>query len=121
MAAGLLISRGNFQAEFWLAALAYVLAHSLVTLWNDIADETVDGLNGTPRIFQLRKQVSAKYIRMMLWLLTASLVACLVPVPWVVRGILLTFMVLGWLYNQKPAQLSRRPLGSMVVMFLAYG
>lgn len=104
-----------------LSCLALLVAHSVVTVWNDLRDEAADKLNGIHRIAALRETKTLPIVRACLWVSLGILAALSVWLPHAVSILIASYLVLGWLYNDRPFLLSRRPIASIVVMALSYG
>lgn len=119
--AGFVAASGNNTANLALVLVATLFIHSAVTLWNDIEDREVDRRNN-------RTQVAALYaggMRRTLWTVVATLIAVgtilVLRLPVATLSITLLFVLFGWAYNSRPLQLSRRPLGSVLTLFVTYG
>ena len=101
--------------------IAYTLLHAVITIWNDVCDDHVDKLNGTPRIQQVKDD---GHWRTVVTLCTVSLLLALCCMFWLPCRItigLVIFLVLGWAYNTRPLLLSHKPIASQLVLALAYG
>lgn len=119
--AGFLIASGSNWWHLSLLLVCFVAMHSIVTLWNDIEDEAVDQKNGRHDIELLRKQHKLWMVWLMLVMLGIVVLSCLVYLPVAAWILVAIFLLLSWLYNAKPVQASRRPIGSMVIMWLTLG
>jgi 4-hydroxybenzoate polyprenyltransferase len=117
---GWVAAGGRGGAVLPLVAI-YFLLHSGLTIWNDIEDETIDGLSGRQGIATIRRLGLMRELRIITItyvLLAVFLAAYLGPMAlaWVALIILC-----GYVYNTRPLQLSRRPLGSIAILILFYG
>jgi 4-hydroxybenzoate polyprenyltransferase len=121
IAAGYIIADGESTTRFLLTVVLFFVLHGVVTIWNDFEDEAGDKLNGVHRLAAVRK---AGDYRRYIWWMRALVIACAVAglwLGWRSEVLLIAYLLVSWLYNSRPARLSRRPLGSMICMFLAYG
>jgi len=118
---GFVSASGRSYALLVLTILMFVLVHSVVTIWNDIADEAGDRFNDITRLSAIKKAGAYRGLVFWVW----SSLAAIVAISWFLPGgtklLLLASLVLGWLYNVRPVQASHRPLLSIVVLALAYG
>ncbi len=119
--AGYTISYADDLGRLLLTVGLFAILHSVVTIWNDFEDEDGDRLNGIQRLALVRK--TANYQRYIRWMQSLVIISVLVGlvVGWRTVLLLLLYVFMGWLYNSEPARLSKRPLGSMMIMFLGYG
>lgn len=103
---------------FALAALLFV--HGATTMVNDLEDIEVDRRNHVSTILT-RGLVGGRTVRLAVILQLVLAGICLIFLPPLAWLIVLALVGLGWAYNARPFQLSRRPIASMVVMALSYG
>lgn len=107
--------------QLCLAIVAVLLLHSFVTVWNDIEDAADDKHNNIHRIAELRR-LSGRVLPLGQLVLLLLLVSIVVLVGQLYFALLCaTYLGLGWLYNAEPVRLSKRPIGSITVLALAYG
>ena len=118
---GYFLSGADNLARCALVLAAFLLLHSLVTVWNDIEDEQIDIKNGRHTLGQLRKQGGVTLLRGVMIAMAVAAVGISLRLPVETNLWLLAFIVLAWLYNSAPLYGSRRPYMSMVIMWLTYG
>lgn len=118
---GFLAVQADTVVDLIIACGLFVTIHSIVTLWNDIEDEAIDVRNGRYGIHILRKlgHIRDAYVCLAFLAGIAVILVFVSTIFTVLWGLL--FMLLGWLYNAGPYRLSRRPIASIVTMWLAYG
>lgn len=129
---GAYASGGFNWSRFVLAALIGFLAHSAVSLSNEVADEPIDYVNQNRTMFNggtglLVKNRISKYTLNAGWIASA-LLALLVPAAmvflfhyhWLLIGSLGLALFLGVEYSFPPLRLSRIGLGEAAA-FIAYG
>lgn len=118
---GVIMSGAAYDtAVFYLTLSVLAFVHSAVTIWNDVEDVVVDRRNHV-RTILTDGYVSGKAVRWTAYglLAIAGVIAVfLPPLSW---GVIALFIILGWMYNAPPFQLSRRPIASMVVLAITYG
>jgi 4-hydroxybenzoate polyprenyltransferase len=114
--AGVAITDGRF----YIALVVVLLIHGATTMWNDLEDVVVDKRNHVTTIltegYVTRRTVWRWVVAQLV--IAGMLLYFLTPVS--IVGVILLGL-LGWQYNAKPLQLSRRPIASMVVLSLSYG
>jgi len=119
--AGYTVVRGNNPWTLLLTVLTLAVAHSLLTIWNDIEDQEVDAYNGITSI--ARMHGDGLYGGLLWTLLLASILIFLasmfLPAPTAL--LFAGLMILGWMYNSEPIRASRRPVASMIILWLVYG
>lgn len=108
-------------ASLVLRLVALVLAHSAVTVWNDIADEAGDAYNGIHRIAAVKRAGAYPGLVCLTWLSAAAGVLLIMWLPPDVRVVLIVLLAAGWAYNAPPLRASRRPVASIAVLALTYG
>ncbi len=102
------------------ALVVYFILHSAVTLSNDLDDIAVDAANGRDTsAAELVKETGGQWLVAILY--GGSIIASILYFPVLFTVLLVVGLVCAWTYNQKPLQLSRRPLGSTIVLGLCYG
>jgi 4-hydroxybenzoate polyprenyltransferase len=118
---GTLVSGAAYTTFNFYASLAVLLlVHSAVTIWNDLEDVEIDRRNRIHTALT-DSTVNAKSMTIIVCCVLAvaiGLSGLLSPMAW---AITMVFIALGWLYNSRPFQLSRRPIASMVVLAVSYG
>ncbi len=101
------------------ALVVTFLIHSAVTLLNDIEDEVIDKTNGRQDgLIDIMSPNSVRHIAHMMILVAMGLGILLLPLSAV--AFLGIFIILSWMYNSKPFQVSRRPIGSIVLLGICY-
>lgn len=102
------------------AMMIILLLHSIVTLHNDVEDVEVDASNH--RDVSWYKTISPREVTMAIYVIAAvSLLVSIVALPSATTGFVALLMILSWAYNAHPLRLSRRPLGSIIVLGICYG
>jgi geranylgeranylglycerol-phosphate geranylgeranyltransferase len=118
---GVIVSGAVYDTVvFYLTLSALALVHSAVTIWNDVEDVVIDRRNHV-RTILTDGYISSKAVRWTaygLLAITGIIAVFLPPLSW---GVIALFIILGWMYNAPPFQLSRRPIASMVVLAITYG
>lgn len=105
----------NLHIDLFLGMLIIILANSFATVQNDIQDFEIDSIN-SPKSPLQQKIISlseAKRLQILLGLFLI-LVGLVKPVPHILFGILA--LIISWLYNKPPFQLSRKPVWSIVIL-----
>lgn len=121
IAVGYTVVSGDSVYTLGCVLALFLVLHSIVTVWNDLEDEDVDALNKVSIVATVRSQGTYRDITALLVILAIiSLVLCLF-LPLAALLWCLLFLCIGWLYNAKPVQASRKPIGSMFAMWLGYG
>lgn len=105
----------------FFSIVCFVLLHSLVTIWNDIRDEAGDRLNGITRLSSLRSRGGLLTLYVCLVISSLAALSFTLVLPAAVSELLGLFVLLGWLYNDRPVQASHRPVLSLVILALSYG
>jgi 4-hydroxybenzoate polyprenyltransferase len=121
LAAGFTIARASSYKRFVLTLLVLVLAHTVVTIWNDIADEVGDLHNGITRIGDVRKSGVYNVLCLLIGISVGIIILVLVFLPTTTKILAFISLLLGWMYNERPIQASHRPVPSIVLLSLAYG
>lgn len=119
--AGYIVSGGDNIAGLGYSLVLFTIVHSLVTIWNDIEDKDVDHLNGRSTITELYSNRRKHDVTVLMVVLVALSIALSLFVPSSVVLWCLVFVLVGWVYNARPIQASRRPIASMVMLWLGYG
>lgn len=106
-----------------LIIVVLILAHSVITIWNDIADQSGDKHNNIARIGDLKRSGTYNAVRLLLYLSVGCIAILLVvfPLNAAAKGLVCLLLLLGWAYNVRPIQASHRPVLSIVLLSLAYG
>ncbi len=118
---GYVAVHGNDVAGLCYGLALFVVIHSLVTIWNDIEDKYVDSLNKRSIVATLQSQGRRHDITALIMILVALGAILCFFVPFSVFLWCLVFGCVGWLYNARPVQASRKPIMSMIMMWLGYG
>ena len=121
VAAGFTISQASNYKKLALTIIVLALSHTVVTIWNDIADEAGDAHNGITRIADLRKSGVYNALRLLLGISLIIIIVALVFLPLTTKFLAIFGLLLGWVYNERPFQTSHRPALSIVALGLAYG
>jgi 4-hydroxybenzoate polyprenyltransferase len=121
LAAGFTAAKADNYPKLILITLILVLAHSVVTIWNDIADEVSDKHNNITRISDLKRSGAYNTLRWIVGSSVASIIVLLIFLPFSTKVLACLSLLLGWAYNVRPVQASRRPVLSIVLLGLAYG
>jgi 4-hydroxybenzoate polyprenyltransferase len=119
--AGYSIAGGHTLGKLVVTVAVFVVLHGVVTIWNDYEDEASDKQNDIHRIAAVK---SAGNYRRYVWWMISMVLGCMAAglwLGWQIEALLASYVFVSWFYNSQPAQLSKRPLGSMLCMFLAYG
>jgi 4-hydroxybenzoate polyprenyltransferase len=119
--AGYVVSGGDNVASLGCSLVLFTIVHSLVTIWNDIEDKDVDHLNGRSTITELYSNGRKHDVTVLMVVLITLSIALSIFAPSSVVLWCLAFVLVGWLYNARPIQASRRPIASMLMMWLGYG
>jgi len=114
------VSRGARIHWLVISLVVVTLLHSVVTVWNDIADEQADKHNGITRIATLRHQKLYRPMIMSLWIVAGIALVLLCFLPLLASVWMAAFLLASWLYNDRPLQASRRPMLSIVILAPAY-
>ena len=121
LVAGFTAVKSDNYPKLILIILVLLLAHSIVTIWNDIADQVGDKHNNITRIGDLKRSGTYSTLQ---WLVGCSVVCIIVALlflPNITKGLACVSLLLGWAYNVRPVQASYRPIPSIVLLSLAYG
>lgn len=122
LVAGYTIADAQHTAKLILVMAIFAVLHGVVTIWNDIEDEAGDKFNGITRMAAVRAAGHRRHYIITISILSAvSLLLGAIVLPFFATVLLCGYLVIGWLYNSRPARLCARPIGSMVVMWLGYG
>lgn len=121
LAAGFTVAKAVNYRQLALTALVLALAHSLVTIWNDIADEVGDRHNNITRIGDLKKAGAYKTVCALISCTALIILVALLFLPSFTKLLACISLLLGWAYNVRPIQASHRPVLSIALLSLAYG
>lgn len=119
--AGAVAHTGTAPVTILMRMLALILIHSVITIWNDIADETSDRYNGITRIGAVKQAGSYKWLVGLQYVAVGVVAVLAAFMPLDIIALLLMYVLLGWVYNVPPVQASHRPIGSISVLALSYG
>jgi 4-hydroxybenzoate polyprenyltransferase len=99
-----------------------LLLHSAATLDNDLEDLEIDRSNHRTGML-LSGALSAEHARTLSYSLyiLALLTTSLLPLRFGHLGFATAFLLLGWIYNRRPLQFSRRPIASIITLGACYG
>lgn len=104
----------------WIGILIIVFLHSSLTIENDIQDIKIDKMNKRKSVIT-DDELSTKSARIIVLLLILLALVAIVIEPSLKLFVLWSsILFLGWVYNNKPLQLSRKPIPSIVVLALFY-
>jgi 4-hydroxybenzoate polyprenyltransferase len=101
--------------------VAFALVHSAITIWNDLEDQAVDELNGIHDLATYRRLGWYRYVVMAVWLMVVAAALLALWLPYAIAVWLAVVGAMGWIYNARPVQASRRPVASMAILALCYG
>ncbi len=102
------------------AIILLFLVHSAVTLSNDLNDIDVDAANG--RNVSAARLAKGSGGALLVWIVYGiCILVSALYLPMLFTMLLVAVLVGSWVYNAKPFQLSKRPIGSIVMMALCYG
>lgn len=117
--AAYLVAGGHDNIQLTAAIVITILANSAMTVWNDIDDREVDAANGRPYMQLIyRSREYNLIVLMVIMLIAAAFIICSVFLPLASVTLLAVTMLVGWIYNSPPFQVSRRPIASILVLSL---
>jgi 4-hydroxybenzoate polyprenyltransferase len=121
LVAGFTITKAADYTRLALAALVLILVHSVLTIWNDIADEAGDTHNNITRMSDLRNSGDYDVLRLFIGGSVCIIILALIFLPNTSKLLVSMSLLLGWAYNVPPIHGSHRPVLSIVLLGLAYG
>lgn len=117
---GVLISHASL-AQFWLTVAIIFIIHGGITIFNDLSDPEIDKANHLPVPIN-RGELSTRLARVAAYIcVIVPLMASFILLPILVAIAFVVLVIIGWMYNSKPFQLSHRPIASIVALGISYG
>lgn len=105
----------RFHTDFFWGILIIILAHSFATVQNDIQDFEIDSINSPKSPLQQKIISLSEAKRLQIFLgLFLILVGLVKPIPHILFGSFA--LIISWVYNNTPFQLSRKPIWSIVTL-----
>src|SRR5665213_966191 len=121
LVAGFTAVKADNYPKLILIIFVLLLSHSIVTIWNDIADEAGDKYNNITRIGDLERSGTYNTVQWLVGCSVACIIVALLFLPNITKGLACVSLLLGWAYNVRPIQASHRPFVSIALLSLAYG
>jgi 4-hydroxybenzoate polyprenyltransferase len=117
---GALFSQAPF-VELTFAIVVAILIHSATSILNDVEDAPVDKTNLVDSPLQKGSVSLQTAVLVSYGLFLVAIYISIITLPLITSCIFLILIFLGWTYNSKPFQFSRKPIGSIVVLGISYG
>jgi 4-hydroxybenzoate polyprenyltransferase len=117
---GALFSQAPF-VELTFAIVVAILIHSATSILNDVEDAPVDKTNLVDSPLQKGSVSLQTAVLVGYGLFLVAICISIITLPLITSCIFLILIFLGWTYNSKPFQFSRKPIGSIVVLGISYG
>lgn len=120
LGAGYFTSRADYVSHLLISAFSLIAIHTVVTIWNDIADEEGDRNNQIERIANIREEGNLSHLRAVLIFISVMVIFASFFVSGVAVVMMASLLLLGWIYNHAPVRASCRPIASLVVLGISY-
>jgi len=124
LTAGFYAALGGFEQpslDFYNLCISAFLLHAAFTVFNDVADRTIDADNNVRTIITLGTKTQRLRIAWGAAVLLVAAILIVATLPPAVTIVVLCMTVVAFGYNQRPLQFSRRPLASIISLGLLYG
>jgi len=116
---GFFLATYKINMDYFVGIAVIILAFAYATLQNDIEDVAIDRINAPNSVIASGKLNFEEVLNFNTVLLVGLLVLSLYDFPRHVIPVLLTIIIV-WSYNKPPLLLSRKPIGSIVILALMY-
>lgn len=108
------------DVSLYILATALFVIHTATTIANDLADQDVDRANDAQTVITSGSKRTAHQFALAVVGLIVVALCLLLLTPLLVQIVLWSIIVLGFFYNFRPLQLSRRPISSILTLGLTY-
>jgi len=116
---GFFLATYKINMNYFVGMSVIILAFAYATLQNDVEDVAIDRINAPNSVIASGKLNFEEVLNFNTVLLAGLLVLSLYDFPRHVIPVLLTIIIV-WSYNKPPLLLSRKPIGSIVILALMY-